>query len=470
MAVSVSDICNMALTQLGEQPGATAPTAYFNTIWQNNILQPVLMRFPWNGIKNRISLVQPTYLITGGTPSGGTLTLQLEPVNPQNFVLQSQAGATSPWSATALTVTNNASTAPDGSATATQLKETAVTSNHYITQTLTLANFNNNTLTVSCYAKSGTGRNFIQMQFTDTAGALHSAFFNTSTGAVTVPVNCLTTNMIAVGNGWYQCNMIVSSGAGVSAPTIGVYNASASGTISYLGNTSDYMLVWGIDITPGAPQYTVTGQTAVTPVPYVATTTAVVSFAAAATFNVGQTVYVNGVLPTDYNINPQLTGSTANTISFASGAVDSYSYGGLLTWAPLFGWDYVYTLPGDCIRALQVNQIDVSNFYTWSSFEYYQIGSVMPPFKIEQGQLLSNWMTVDLLYLQLQNPPQDPILVDLLVARAAAELAFPVTHDNNIKQGMQNTYTQKLRDAMTVNAQQGTPDSFQEVSWLTVRY
>jgi|SRR5579859_3177288 len=184
---------------------------------------------------------------------------------------------------------------------------------------------------------------------------------------------------------------------------------------------------------------------------------------------IGQPIYVTGINPAGWNTSTTITGVTSTTISYVLATSGSYVSGGTVTWGAVFDYSYVYTLPADIIRAIQVNSIFVSPYFTWSAFIYVPTGNVMPPFKIENGTLLSNQSTVDLLYCQIQNPPQEGGLVDLLVARAAAELAFPATHDNNIKKEKLDDYNRKLREMITANSQQGVLDPFQETSWITAR-
>lgn len=188
---------------------------------------------------------------------------------------------------------------------------------------------------------------------------------------------------------------------------------------------------------------------------------------------VGQKVYVASVNPTSFNGTFVLTAVTSTTVSYTQSNSDTYVSGGTLTWAPLFDYDYVYTVPADCVRVIRVNQIEVSNFYSFTSYSYIHIGNVMPPFKIENGTLLSNESTIDILYVSIDNsgytPPDDPVVFDLLATKAAAELAFPLSHDPNIKATMDKAFQRKYLIAKNVNAMQGTPDQFQETSWITSR-
>lgn len=189
---------------------------------------------------------------------------------------------------------------------------------------------------------------------------------------------------------------------------------------------------------------------------------------------VGQTVYVSGIDPTVYNNTYALTAVTSTTISFTSPITSAYVSGGTVTWAPLFDFSYVYSLPSDCLRAIKVNGYNVSRFYEFSTTAYLGIGNVAPPFKIEGRYLLSDEDSVMLQYTSWDGtnytPPTDPTLVSLLEHRTASLLAMPLTRGLNLKKTMQDDYRLAFLEAKHTDSQQGTPDEEPADSWLTSRY
>lgn len=188
---------------------------------------------------------------------------------------------------------------------------------------------------------------------------------------------------------------------------------------------------------------------------------------------VGQSITVTGLSPADWNGTFIVTAATANTVSFILNVADAYVSGGSMTWSPLFDYSHIFYLPADCIRVIMINRYRVGDYYGFSSFGYYALmgddGGYMPPFKIENGYLLTNESTIDVLYVQLQNPPQDPILVDLVVHKAAAKIAYGVTGDSEIEEKHLKLYEAVYARAKNINTNQGTPDVVQDDSWIRAR-
>ncbi len=193
---------------------------------------------------------------------------------------------------------------------------------------------------------------------------------------------------------------------------------------------------------------------------------------------VGQTIYLNGTvasIDTTWDGTWILSAVTATTITFTStGFTGTYTSGGIVTYAPLMDYSYIYILPSDCIRAIRVNMVSVSTFYQYNlQGGFYQIGDTMPPFKIESGMLLSTENSVSLLYSSMDttwfSPPQDNDLISLLTDKTAAVLARAITQDEQKVAGLVKDFTLSYIRLKLVNAQQGTPDTMQESSWITSR-
>ena len=188
---------------------------------------------------------------------------------------------------------------------------------------------------------------------------------------------------------------------------------------------------------------------------------------------VGQTITVSGLVPTDWNGIFVVTASSPNTVSYTLVSVNAFVSGGSMTWSPLFDYSYIYYLPADCIRVIMVNRYRVGDYYGFSSFGYYALmgddGGYMPPFKIENGFLLTNESTIDVLYVQLQNPPQDGILVDLCIIKARAKMTYAITGDSDLEEKNEKKYEAAYARAKNINTNQGTPDVVQDDSWIRAR-
>jgi hypothetical protein len=151
----------------------------------------------------------------------------------QNLLLQSQALATTPWGGLRSTRTNNADTAPDGTATATRLtQQTGQTTSGAAFQTNTVAA----SATTSVFAKAD-GKNFLVIQ-TRSTGNLRT-WFDLSTGTVgTTNVNH-TASIVNAGSGWYRC--IVTSSQIGDASTFYLADTDNSLVVTDSGS----ILLWG---------------------------------------------------------------------------------------------------------------------------------------------------------------------------------------------------------------------------------
>jgi hypothetical protein len=190
------------------------------------------------------------------------------------------------------------------------------------------------------------------------------------------------------------------------------------------------------------------------------------------TLSVNQTITVAGINPTDWNGTFPLTATTPNSVSYLLPVTDSYVSGGYVQWAPLFDFNCVFQLPSDWMRIYAVNKIGFSNFYGYGYESWYvqNIRGVVPPWKVEGNYLYSSESTVSIAYIANQDPPTDAVLVDLLAARTAQLMAYAMTRNDTLTQRMAQLYQQTLMRARSMNSANGTPDEFQETSWIVSRY
>jgi hypothetical protein len=170
---------------------------------------------------------------------------------PANLLTWSQEFDSGNWAKTAATVTANTTTAPDGTSTADTLIPTTAASDHKIFQVSSPIT-SNNVLTV--YAKPS-GYNWILLQ------GFGFAWFDVANGVVGTQTNC-TGSITAVGNGWYRCQIVMSS----ASVNIFIWATTGNGVTSFTGDGTSGVSIWGAQLEP------VTYQT--TAGPYNATTTA----------------------------------------------------------------------------------------------------------------------------------------------------------------------------------------------------
>ncbi len=126
---------------------------------------------------------------------------------------------------------------------------------------------------------------------------------------------------------------------------------------------------------------------------------------------------------------------------------------GTLADEPAFEFDYALQLPADCLRVLYVDD-KYANF------------------KVEGRQLLINDTTAKIKYIYDCTDPSifDDCFAEALAARLAAELAMALIQSNTLHEQMMALYEAKLRQARTMDAQEGRPDELIDDIFLESRY
>jgi len=161
--------------------------------------------------------------------------------------LQSEAWNVSPWAATSgsqgATVSGNVTASPDGTTNADKLIESAVTGNHFCLQTLTLTS--GTTYTASCFVKASE-RTRGRLR-TSGAGAYWDLDFNLTSGTVTGGTNPFIQNY---GNGWYRIGATFT--ANQASNNFILFLLDASGNVSYTGDGTSGIFVWGAQLETGA--------------------------------------------------------------------------------------------------------------------------------------------------------------------------------------------------------------------------
>jgi hypothetical protein len=200
--------------------------------------------------------VTPTILVTD---QFGVAQVQLN-TSRTNFMLQSEALDNASWTKSAATISANATTAPDGTATADKLVENSGTSSHSAGQNTAGTTSSQQTITV--YAKPA-GRNWLCIQL----GVL-LAFFDVQNGAIGTVNGGLTgatiTSMGTLGGGgWYKCVVTCTS---MASGVAGLFTATGNGVSSYTGDGTSGLYLWGAQLENGA-----------TATPYLKTTTTTVT-------------------------------------------------------------------------------------------------------------------------------------------------------------------------------------------------
>ena len=115
---------------------------------------------------------------------------------------------------------------------------------------------------------------------------------------------------------------------------------------------------------------------------------------------------------------------------------------------PVFGWNYVYQLPADCIKVVEVNPVS--------------------KYQVEKKNILSNENKLYLLYVaepaDIQN--LDILLAEAMAMKLAVEIAETLTSKANLKNEMMQKFVIALQEARGANSKDRTPDRREESSYL----
>ena len=125
---------------------------------------------------------------------------------------------------------------------------------------------------------------------------------------------------------------------------------------------------------------------------------------------------------------------------------------------PIIDWEYKFTLPTDpyCLRVLDVRTVT---------------GDIRLDHEIHGRELLTEESTVDITYIQrLEDTTQfDSLLYQALVFRMAWKLAFPIMRSHTVMGQMGQMYEAVVREARTIDSQEGTPETIETDTLLDLR-
>jgi hypothetical protein len=148
------------------------------------------------------------------------------------------------WTKVRASVTANTTTSPSGLVNADSLIEDTSTATHAMSVAFTaLAS----PYTATIYAKPN-GRNWLSISFLSTTNAFAS--FDLQNGVLGTIGAASTATITSVGGGWYRCSMTATTIVG--ANTLAFYLASANNTLSYTGNGTSGLFLWGAQFELGA--------------------------------------------------------------------------------------------------------------------------------------------------------------------------------------------------------------------------
>lgn len=175
-----------------------------------------------------------------------------------NLVTQSNTLSDAAWTKTRCTVTGSQAGAPDNTATAWLWQEDATASaTHFLNHAMT---WGAGTRCVSVYAKAKERTRFKLARASDSAGVI----FDLSAGSIVSADSGWAGTIVACGSGWFRCSIVRTDAA--NSDTICPHMIGAGGTVSYSGDGTSGLYLWGFQ-----------GEMGGSPGDYLATTASTVS-------------------------------------------------------------------------------------------------------------------------------------------------------------------------------------------------
>ena len=212
----------------------------------------------WPGYISNLRITNAAIYTSNFTPMMrpfGTATNNLLPFS-EDFAL-------GPYNKAQTSITTNAAVAPDGTPTASKLVESAGTVTHYMD--LAGRSYTASTVyTYSIYVKAAE-RSAAMIYFYGDNGVFSgkSVWFNLLTGTIAYTGAGISSYIQNVGNGWYRLTATATASASATG-YIGLYMSnsvgSTDGTVSYTGDGTSGMYIWGAQLETGssATNYTPT--------------------------------------------------------------------------------------------------------------------------------------------------------------------------------------------------------------------
>ena len=160
----------------------------------------------------------------------------------ENLILHSQEFDQSGWYSGRLTLTDDATTAPDGTTTAWKCQQVSgQTASGYIQRGLTVVS--GKTYTLSIFVKAGTNRDYMMIRDTVSDGTIKHTSFNVGAGTLGTVNGGHTAAISNAGNGWYRCSITFTSDGNRSG-SCPFYVTDTNGTTTVTDNEG-FNYMWG---------------------------------------------------------------------------------------------------------------------------------------------------------------------------------------------------------------------------------
>jgi len=163
-----------------------------------------------------------------------------------------QTGFASSWPLRRATKTLSAGTAPDGTNTAVSIVPTVDNNTHRIDQNPAgLATSTEYTFSVYGKQNGYTGLSLTVGEGSNLFSTT-TTFFDLNSGTVASTGSGVSATIQDAGNGWFRCAITLTTAGSIAVDAILIGVGSDSSTFSFVGNTTDGILIWGpqLEISP----------------------------------------------------------------------------------------------------------------------------------------------------------------------------------------------------------------------------
>ncbi len=169
-------------------------------------------------------------------------------VEPQrtNLLTYSEQFNNVSWIKSNLSITANATTAPDGTLTADKLVENSSNANHLVQKAVVASNA---VYTFSVFAKKSE-RNWVVLRGVNASFQNVKAWFNIDAGTIGTLENGATAKITNVGNGWYKLEMTIPSFS--TGFEFRVSTSTGNNVDSYTGDGTSGLFIWGAQLEAGS--------------------------------------------------------------------------------------------------------------------------------------------------------------------------------------------------------------------------
>ena len=145
-------------------------------------------------------------------------------------------------------------------------------------------------------------------------------------------------------------------------------------------------------------------------------------------------------------------------------------------YTPEFDFLYAYdfpngTTPASKPAALRILEVDEKPYWSWRSGGWFLEPS-LHDWKVENNQILSDHdtpLSIKYIGLVTDTAEMTPMFTDLLAEMCAMEWVESLTSSNSLAERIERRFSAKLREARSIDAQEGIPDELETHYWISGR-